>query len=109
MAPNTPKTLKAPIGQRGIPNPKEGTEPHLFVTVTALPRALRILGAFLFDMEGQGHFLKWPDKEKERLTITADGEGTGGSVLPPHSNFDRNCLANLTLGRTYLFSFSRYP
>jgi len=53
----------------------------LFVTVTALPRALRILGALLFDMEGQGHFLKWPDKEKERLTITADGEGAGGLGL----------------------------
>jgi hypothetical protein len=45
---------------------------------------------------------------RNSLTITADGEGTGGSVLPPHSNFDHNCLANLTLGRTYLFSFSRY-
>ena len=42
---------------------------------------------------------------QSRLTVREQG----GSVLPPHSNFDRNCLANLTLGPTYLFSFSRYP
>jgi hypothetical protein len=60
--------------QRGILYPKEGTAPHLFATVTALPRGLRILDALLFAIEAQGYILKWPDKEKERLTITADNE-----------------------------------
>jgi hypothetical protein len=46
----------------------------LFVTVAALPRAFRILDALLFAIEAQGHILKWPEQEKERLTITADGE-----------------------------------
>jgi hypothetical protein len=60
--------------QRGILFPKDGTAPHLFVSVTSLPRALRILDALLFAIEAQGHILKWSDNEKEHLTITADGE-----------------------------------
>jgi len=76
FAPNTPKTLKASIGQRGIPNPKEGTE-HTCCHCYRAPRALRILDALLFDMEGQGHFLKWPDKERSasqsRLTVREQG------------------------------------
>lgn len=60
--------------QRGILCPKEGTVPHLFVTATALPRALRILDGLLFAIEGQGYILKWPEKEKEKLTINVDSE-----------------------------------
>ena len=60
--------------QRGMLYPKEGKVTHLLVTVTALPRALRLLDALLFAIEAQGHILKWPDNEKEGLTITADGE-----------------------------------
>jgi hypothetical protein len=60
--------------QRGILYPKEGIAAHMFVTVDALPRALRILDALLFAIEAQGHVLKWSEQEKERLTITTDGE-----------------------------------
>jgi len=54
--------------------PKAGTASHLLVSRDQLPRALRITNALFLALEERGHFVSWPKKEDEHLTVTVDGE-----------------------------------
>jgi len=73
-----------------FPTRMKEREPHFVCHCYRASQGLsEFLGALLFDMEGQGHFLKLAlTKEKERLHnhgLTVREQGA--RVLSPHSNF----------------------
>lgn len=60
--------------ERGMMTPKEVRASHLKVSADALPRALRILDALLFAVEGQKHSVRWPSGADATLTLLVDAE-----------------------------------
>jgi hypothetical protein len=50
------------------------TAPHIRTSVAALPRALRILDAFFYAVEIQGHSMSWETSPDARLRMLVDGE-----------------------------------
>ena len=70
LALRTEKLLvKSKPGAKGHLTPKDGEVGHLLVSESSLPRALRLLDAFLIACEAQQYSLKWPKEADSQLSV----------------------------------------
>jgi len=66
----TEKSLvKSKPGAKGLLIPKDGKSGHLLVSPSSLPRALKLLDAFLQACEAQHYSLNWPKEVDSQLSV----------------------------------------
>jgi hypothetical protein len=66
----TEKSLvKSKPGAKGLLVPKDGKAGHLLVSPSSLPRALKLLDAFLQACEAQHYSLNWPKEADSQLSV----------------------------------------
>jgi hypothetical protein len=70
VALRTEKSLvKSKPGAKGLLVPKDGKARHLLVSPSSLPRALKLLDAFLKACEAQHYSLHWPKEADSQLSV----------------------------------------
>jgi len=75
LALRTDKSLvKSKPGAKGLLVPKDGKARHLLVSPSSLPRALRLLDAFLQACEAQHYSLNWPKEADSQLSVVVPDE-----------------------------------